>query len=346
MLILVTGGAGYIGSHTCVDLLDHGHDVVIADNYSTGSPEAVDAIRRLSGRRVTAHTVDLRDRNALDHVFAQHEFGAVIHFAAKKSVPESTQIPLEYYDTNLTGTVNLLRAMRDHKVGQLVFSSSCSVYGDAHDGPIGEDAATAPTNPYARSKLVAEQIMADACGADEDLSVIALRYFNPVGAHPSGALGEDPRGVPTNLMPHVTRVAMGWGDRLRVYGSDYPTPDGSAIRDYIHVMDVAEAHRMALEHVSQQTGFGVLNLGTGRGVSVLELVAAFEAECGVSVPYVLAGRRPGDVARLVADPGRAAREWGWRASRDLAAMCRDAWRFQQRRPAGYEPDRADSGPRG
>ena len=346
MLILVTGGAGYIGSHTCLDLLDHGYDVVIVDDHSTGSPEAVDVVRRLSGRRLTAHTVDLRDRSALDGVFDRHDVGTVIHFAARKSVPESTRLPLEYYDTNLTGTINLLRSMRDHKVEQLVFSSSCSVYGDSHDGPISEDARTAPTNPYARSKLAAEQIMADACAADEDLSVIALRYFNPVGAHPSGALGEDPRGEPTNLMPHVTRVAMGWDDRLRVYGSDYPTPDGSAIRDYIHVLDVAEAHRLALEHVAEQTGLTVLNLGTGQGVSVLELVAAFERECEARVPYVLTGRRPGDVARLVADPRMAAREWGWRATRDLAAMCRDAWRFQQRRPAGYEPAQDAFGPAG
>jgi UDP-glucose 4-epimerase len=331
--ILVTGGAGYIGSHTCVELLAHDYDVLVVDNYSNSSPAVIDVVRSLGGDRIAAADVDLRDRHRLDQVFDENKVDAVIHFAAKKSVPESVRIPAEYFDNNVAGTINLLRSMLDHGVEQMVFSSSCSVYGDQYSEPISEGDPPAPANPYARSKLMAEQILADTCATYDELSVLALRYFNPTAAHPSGMLGEDPVGVPGNLMPYLTGVAAGSLDQLTVYGADYPTRDGSAVRDYVHVMDVAEAHRLGLQHAGEGTGMRVLNLGTGLGVSVLEFVAAFERACDVRVPLRIAGRRPGDVASLVADPGLADQEWGWRATRDLRSMCRDAWRFQQRQRA-------------
>lgn len=339
MIVLVTGGAGFIGSHTCADLLEHGHQVVVVDNFSNGSPAAVRAVAGLAGRRIAAYEADVRDLRALGRVFDAHQVGAVIHFAARKSVGESVRIPVDYYDTNVAGTLTLLRCMLDHDVRQLVFSSSCSIYGDEHDEPIAEGDRKEPANPYARSKLMCEQVLADACAAHEDLSVLSLRYFNPVGAHPSGLLGEDPLGEPTNLMPRLTRVALGLLGRLRVFGGDWPTADGTAVRDYIHVMDVAQAHTAGLDHLGGP-GFHALNIGTGTGVSVLELVAAFERSCSVVVPVEMAGRRPGDVASLVADPGLVERAWGWRPTRDLESMCRDAWRFQQRRPAGYSSGQA------
>jgi UDP-glucose 4-epimerase len=336
MVILVTGGAGYIGSHTCADLLDHGFDVVVADDYSNSSPAALDAVCKLTGRPLTRYEVDLRDRNSLDRVFERHQVDAVIHFAAKKAVGESVRIPLDYYDVNVGGTTTLLRSMLDHGVRHLVFSSSCSVYGDQYSEPIAEANPPAPTNPYARSKLICEQILADACAASSGLTVISLRYFNPAGAHPSGRLGEDPLGTPTNLMPCLTGIAVGRLDKLRIFGDDFPTADGSGVRDYIHVADVAQAHRVALDHLGDQPGFRVLNLGTGTGVSVLELVAAFSGICGAAIPFEIVGRRPGDVASLIADASLVRQEWGWRAARDVADMCRDAWRFQQLMPAGYE----------
>jgi len=254
----------------------------------------------------------------------------VIHFAARKSVPESVRKPAEYFQTNLTGTINLVRSMLDHQVGRLVFSSSCSIYGDQYREPISERDLPAPTNPYARSKLICEQVLADACAASEDLSVLALRYFNPAGAHRSGLLGDDPAGAPGNLMPLVTKVAAGLRDKLTIYGTDYGTPDGSAVRDYVHVLDVARAHRIGLQRLHGQAGMRALNVGTGDGASVLELVDTFRRTCGVAVPYEITGRRPGDVASLVADPGLMVRQWGWQPGLGLAAMCRDAWRFQQR----------------
>jgi UDP-glucose 4-epimerase len=298
--ILVTGGAGFIGSHTCLELLGRGHDVVVVDNFSNSSPAALDAVRELAGRPVAAHELDMRDHPALDRVFAEHPIEAVIHFAAKKAVGESMQIPLEYFDINLAGTTNLLRTMHARDVRKLVFSSSCSIYGDQYAAPITEADPPCPTNPYARSKLMCEQILADACARYAELSMIALRYFNPVGGHPSGRLGEDPRGVPGNVMPYMMQVAVGRLDKLTVFGTDYDTPDGS-----------------------------------GTGVSVLQLIAAFQEACGVAVPYEIAGRRPGDAASAVADPSRVEKEWGWRTSRDLRAMCADAWRFQSLHPQGY-----------
>lgn len=335
--VLVTGGAGFIGSHTCVELLDAGNDVVAIDDYSNSHRASLDRVREITGRSLTVHQVDLRDHAGLSEVFDNHPIDAVIHFAAKKAVGESTQIPLEYFDINVGGTTNLMLTMHQHQVSRLVFSSSCSIYGDTDAVPLGESAPANPTNPYALSKWTCEQLLAEACRHLPDLSVIALRYFNPIGAHPSGLLGEDPLGVPNNVMPYLAQIAVGRLTELSVFGDDYPTPDGTAIRDYIHVVDVADAHRVALNHLDDQSGFRVFNLGTGTGVSVLELVAAFSQACGQDIPYRIVGRRAGDVARLIADPARVERAWGWRTRRDLADMCADAWRFQERNPAGY-PD--------
>lgn len=333
--ILVTGGAGFIGSHTCLELLEHGFEVVVVDNHSNSSPRALERVQKLAGRPLTAYEVDIRDRDALGEVFAAHPVEAVIHFAAKKAVGESMQIPLAYYDINVGGTATLLRVMQAHGVRQMVFSSSCSIYGNAVRLPLDEDSPADPTNPYARSKWTCEQMMADACVSNPEFSVIALRYFNPVGAHPSGELGEDPNGVPNNLMPYMAQVAVGRLDEVAVFGADYPTPDGTCVRDYIHVVDLADGHRLAVERLADDIGLRVLNLGAGVGVSVLELVTAFGEVCGTPLPHRIAARRPGDVPELVADPRRVERAWGWRTTRDITAMCADAWRFQQLNPAGY-----------
>lgn len=335
MAILVTGGAGFIGSHTCVELLEHGYEVIVVDDFSNSSPIALDAVRKLAGRALVAHKVDLRDRQALDRVFEQYPIRAVIHFAAKKAVNESMRIPFEYFDVNITGTTNLLRSMLEHEVGKLVFSSSCSIYGARYSEPISEDDPPGPINPYARSKLICEQIMADACAIYNAFTIISLRYFNPVGAHPSGLLGECPRGIPNNVMPYMMQVAAGKLPELQVFGGDYDTSDGSPVRDYIHVMDVAEAHRLAVAHLADQPGMRILNIGAGIGVSVLELVRTFDEACGIRVPYEIVGRRRGDVPTLIADASRVENEWGWRTTRDIRAMCRDAWRFQQLNPDGY-----------
>ncbi|MFF7132265.1 UDP-glucose 4-epimerase [Streptomyces sp. SAI-126] len=336
--VLVTGGAGFIGSHTCVELLTHGYEVVVVDNHVNSSPQALDRIAKTAGRPLTAsYQVDVRDRQALGEVFAAHQVDAVIHFAAHKAVGESVALPVEYYDTNVGGTCALLSVMREHGVHRLVFSSSCSVYGDARTVPLTELSPVAPTNPYARTKLMCEQVLADVCAHLTDMKVLALRYFNPVGAHPDGLLGEDPRGVPNNVMPYVAQVAVGRREQLSVFGDDYPTPDGTGVRDYIHVMDVAEGHRVAVEHLDDDTGMRVFNLGTGVGTSVLELVAAFGEASGRDIPHRIVDRRPGDVAELVADASAVAAAWNWTTTRDLAAMCRDAWRFQELNPHGYAP---------
>ncbi len=340
MSILVTGGAGFIGSHTCAELLDHGYHVVVADDFSNSYQASMSAVRGLTQRELAVHPVDLRDAGALGHVFASHHISAVIHFAAKKSVGESMTIPLDYFDINVSGTIGLLRAMMAHNVRRLVFSSSCSIYGDQYTRPICEDDPPSPVNPYARSKLICEQILEWACAVHPDLSVISLRYFNPAGAHSSGRIGESPRGVPSNVVPYMVRVAAGRIGKLQVFGGDYDTRDGSAIRDYIHVMDVAEAHRLALEHLDDRLGMRALNLGTGTGSSVLELISTFEKTCGVQVPYVTTGRRPGDVTSLVADATLVEKKWGWRPSRDVASIFADSWRFQQLNPEGFD-DRAD-----
>lgn len=335
MSVLVTGGAGFIGSHTCVELLSHGCEVVVIDNYSNSSPGALAAVQKIAGAHVAVREADLRDEKALDEIFSSHEIDAVIHFAAKKSVRESVRMPLEYYGNNIGASISLLNAMIRHGVWKLVFSGSCSIYGGQYSDPITEDCSPGPTNPYAHTKLVSEQIFEDACRRWPELSVVSLRYFNPVGAHPGGEIGEAPKGVPSNIVPYMMQVAVGRLERLQVYGDDYDTPDGTCVRDYIHVMDVAEAHRVAMEHLDDETGMRAFNLGTGMGVSVLQLIAAVEQASDVTIPYEIIGRQPGDVAILIADPTRIEKEWGWRTSRDLGVICRDAWRFHKRYPNGY-----------
>ncbi|MFF8595613.1 UDP-glucose 4-epimerase GalE [Streptomyces sp. NPDC015220] len=344
--VLVTGGAGFIGSHTCVELLDHGYEVVTVDNYVNSSPQALDRVAKIARRPLTAaYDVDVRDRKALSEVFASHPVDAVIHFAAHKAVGESVSLPTEYYDTNVGGTCALLSVMREHRVHRLVFSSSCSVYGDAETVPLTEDSPVAPTNPYACTKLMCEHILQDVCARLSEMKVLALRYFNPVGAHPSGLLGEAPRGIPNNLMPYVAQVAVGRREKLSVFGDDYPTPDGTGVRDYIHVMDVAEGHRVAVEHLDDHTGMQVFNLGTGTGTSVLQLISAFSEVSRRPVPHQVVERRAGDVAALVADASAVATAWRWSTTRDLTAMCRDTWRFQELNPDGYSPDLVHAGPK-
>ena len=335
MRVLVCGGAGYIGSHTCVVLAERGHEVVIADNFCNSSPVVLARIERLTGRAPDARNMDVRDTAALAALFAEQRFDAVIHFAALKAVGESCEQPLAYFDNNISGTISLLRAMRDAGVGRLVFSSSATVYGDPQTVPIDEDAPLSCTNPYGRTKLVMEQLIGDVCAADPELRAISLRYFNPVGAHPSGLIGEAPSGVPNNLMPYICQVATGKRERLQIFGSDWPTVDGTGVRDYIHVMDLASAHAHALEALEDVRGHLPLNLGAGRGVSVLQLLRAFEAASGREIPYRIVDRRAGDVAEVYADPARAERLLGWRAELDVDAMCRDAWRWQSANPDGY-----------
>jgi UDP-glucose 4-epimerase len=347
--VLVTGGAGFIGSHTCVELLAHGYDVVVVDDHRNSSPEALARVEKIAGRPLSgAYRLDVRDRTRLDEVFRTHRVDAVVHFAALKSVRESTDVPLEYYDVNLGALLALLDAMRRHGVDRLVFSSSCSIYGEAQNVPLDESRPARPTNPYARTKWMGEQILADMARAWPDLAVYSLRYFNPAGAHPSGLLGEDPSGVPGNVMPYAMQVAVGRREKLSIFGGDYDTPDGTAVRDYIHVVDVADGHRVALRQLgvapggaraeaAAGPGMHVLNLGTGVGTSVLELVHGIERASGRPVAYEVAERRAGDVTRLVASPDAAERAWGWRTTRDVAAMCADAWRFQEAHPDGYQP---------
>jgi UDP-glucose 4-epimerase len=339
--VLVTGGAGFIGSHICAALLDLGRELVVVDDYSNSTPQVFERIRRITGRRIAAaYPLDIRDQRSLAAVFDRHRVDAVVHLAARKAVPESTRMPVEYYDTNVGGTTNLLRTMREHGVHQLVFSSSCSIYGAAGGGPLDEATPARPTNPYAASKWVCEQILADVCQRCPEFTVIGLRYFNPVGAHPGGLLGEDPRGA-RNLMPALAQVAIGRRECIDVFGDDYATADGTAVRDYVHVVDTAEAHRIALDRLADGPGMRVYNVGAGTGRSVLEVIAAFGDACGRPIPYRIVPRRPGDVAELVADTTAVARAWGWQPARDLADICRDAWRFQQLNPGGYARPRLD-----
>lgn len=335
MRILVTGGAGYIGSHTCVELLSDGHEVVVIDNLSNSSERALDRVRDISGRDLEFHHADLRDAAALEHVFAGQPFDAVIHFAGLKAVGESVEKPLLYYENNITGTLALLEAMKGVGLRHLVFSSSATVYGDPATVPIREDFPLSASNPYGRTKLFIEEILRDLQRAEPQWDIVLLRYFNPVGAHASGLIGEDPAGIPNNLMPFVSQVAVGKLECLNVWGNDYPTPDGTGVRDYIHVVDLARGHLAALQ--SRQTG-GVrtYNLGSGRGYSVMEMIGAFERASGRRIKYRNAPRRPGDVASCYADPSLAHAELGWSARLDLDAMCRDAWNWQSRNPQGYQ----------
>ena len=333
---LVTGGAGYIGSHTCVELLAAGQEVVVVDDLSNASPEALRRVEELSGRSLRAFVQgDVRNAELLAQVFATHEVDAVIHFAASKAVGESVAQPLAYYDNNLGGLITLLQVMQVAGCRRMVFSSSATVYGDPARVPIDEGFPTTATNPYGWTKLMGEQILRDLAASDERWKVILLRYFNPVGAHASGRIGEDPDGLPNNLMPYVSQVAVGKLPRLRVFGDDYPTPDGTGVRDYIHVVDLALGHLKALECIDALPGVTTLNLGTGRGYSVLEMLRAFEAACGRVVPFEVVARRAGDIAACWADPALAQQILGWRAERDLVTMCADAWRWQSRNPQGY-----------
>ena len=334
--VLVTGGAGYIGSHACVVLIEAGYRVVVLDNLQVGNAEALARVEQITGQAPDFIRGDIRDRQCLDDLFGEYTINAVMHFAGLKAVGESVNMPLDYYDNNVSGTLNLLRAMEDNWVRCLVFSSSATVYGDPASVPIREDFPTSATNPYGRSKLMVEEILADWMIANPDWSVCRLRYFNPVGAHPSGLIGEDPQGTPNNLMPYVAQVAVGRQDKLYVFGDDYPTPDGTGVRDYLHVMDLVEGHVKTLERIYQQVGLETINLGTGRGVSVLDMVAAFEQACGKKIPYEVVGRRPGDIAECWADPGRAKELLGWEATRGLQDMCEDAWRWQSKNPRGFD----------
>lgn len=335
-MILVTGGAGYIGSHTVVELLAAGHELLILDNFSNSSPKVLDRIQQISGRRPPLVEGDIRDQQLLARLFAEHSLQAVIHFAGLKAVGESVEQPLRYYDNNVVGSLHLFEAMAAAGLFNLVFSSSATVYGDPHTVPIDESFPLQATNPYGRSKLIIEDMLRDIGRADPRWRVALLRYFNPVGAHASGLIGEDPRGIPNNLMPYVSQVAVGRRDELSIFGGDYATPDGTGVRDYIHVVDLARGHLAALNRLDQLAGVIPLNLGTGRGYSVLEVVAAFERASGRPVPYCVVDRRPGDVAACYADPQRARELLGWGAERDLATMCADTWRWQSMNPLGFD----------
>jgi len=328
MKILVTGGLGYIGSHTCVELLAEGHDIVVYDNLSNAQLAVQQRVERIAGRGFPVVQADIRDRAALRAVFREHAIGAVIHFAGLKAVGESVSQPLAYYDNNVAGSLVLFETMAEAGVRTLVFSSSATVYGDPASVPITEDFPLSATNPYGRSKLMIEDMLRDLCHAEPQWRVALLRYFNPVGAHESGLIGETPNGVPNNLLPYVAQVAAGQRAQLAVHGNDYPTPDGTGVRDYIHVTDLALGHVRTLARLAQGPGLLTYNLGTGRGYSVLEMVRAFAAASGRPVPYQIGPRRPGDVAQCYADPTRAERELGWKAERAIDQMCRDAWRYQ------------------
>ena len=337
MKILVTGGAGYIGSHTTLELLKAGHDVVVVDNLCNSSEESLRRVAELVGKAPKFYNLDIRDEAALDKVVsAENPFDATIHFAALKAVGESTQIPLKYYENNLGGTFTLLKVLSAHNCKNIVFSSSATVYGQPQSVPIREDFPTPGcTNPYGWTKLMMEQVFRDVQKADPEWNTILLRYFNPIGAHESGRIGEDPAGIPNNLLPYVAQVAVGRLKELNVFGNDYPTPDGTGIRDYIHVVDLAIGHLRAIEKLAEKPGFKIYNLGTGNGYSVLQIVRAFEAASGRKVPYVIKPRRPGDIAECWADPSLAAKELNWKAERGIEKMCEDLWRWQSQNPYGF-----------
>jgi UDP-glucose 4-epimerase len=333
--VLVTGGAGYIGSHTVIALCQSGFDVVIVDNFRNSKPAAVAAIEAIVGRSLPCHRLDIRDEAAMVRLFTQRPFDAVLHFAGLKAVGESVAMPVDYYDTNVHGTLSLLKAMQAAGCRRMVFSSSCTVYGEPQRVPIDESHSIGPTNPYGHSKAMAEQILRDLAMTDSGWKMALLRYFNPVGAHESGTIGEDPNGIPNNLLPFISQVAVGRLQRLKVFGDDYDTVDGTGVRDYIHVMDLAHGHVAALRHLDQIGGGSrAINLGTGRGCSVLEMVRQFEKASGREIPFEIVARRQGDVARVFADTARAQRELEWRAAYDIERMCVDAWRWQSMNPSG------------
>ena len=338
MSILVSGGAGYIGSHTCVELIQAGHDIVVVDNFVNSCPEAIHRVEQITGTTIPFVEADLCDAAAVEQIFNQYpDIDSVIHFAGLKAVGESVAKPLEYYTNNLTSTLVLLNAMRAHNVKNFVFSSSATVYGDPATVPIREDFPTGgTTNPYGTTKLFIEKILMDYCKADPTLNVALLRYFNPIGAHESGLIGEDPNGIPNNLVPYIAQVAVGKLEKLHVFGGDYPTPDGTGVRDYIHVVDLARGHVAAIEKVSQNCGLFVCNLGTGKGYSVLDILHAYEKACGRELPYVMDPRRPGDIAACYADPQKAWEEMGWKAQHGIEEMCASSWKWQSQNPNGYK----------
>jgi len=334
--ILLTGGAGFIGSHTCVELISAGHDAVIVDNYVNSSPESVRRIEKIVGRSVPVYEADVCDKDAMTRIFDENNFDAVIHFAGLKAVGESVSQPMRYYRNNLDSTLTLMEVMQAHNVKRLVFSSSATVYGNQDTVPYREDMPSVGcTNPYGWTKFMIEKILEGQCTADPEWSVVLLRYFNPIGAHASGLIGEDPAGLPNNLMPYIAKVAVGELDHLNVFGNDYPTPDGTGVRDYIHVVDLAKGHVKACDFAAGRTGCEIINLGTGTGYSVLDLVNAFERVNGVKIPYVIAPRRPGDIATCYSDPTKAEKLLGWKAEKNLDDMCRDTYHFQSLNPKGY-----------
>lgn len=335
MNILITGGAGYIGSHTIIELLKNGHQVVVVDNLTNSSQESLRRVEKITGQKILFYQIDVRDEDALEKVFASNKFDAVIHFAGLKAVGESVKKPIEYYRNNIDSTLSLMEAMKKHDVKKIVFSSSATVYGTPSELPLKETSqiGIGITNPYGRTKYMIEEILRDLSTADNSFAVTILRYFNPIGAHESGLIGEDPNDIPNNLMPYIAQVAVGKLEKINVFGNDYDTPDGTGIRDYIHVVDLAKGHVAALQHI--QPGATVYNLGTGKGTSVLELIAAFSKACGKDLPYQIVGRRDGDIASLYAEAEKAANELGWRATKTIDEACADSWRWQSNNPNGY-----------
>ncbi|MEX0609134.1 MAG: UDP-glucose 4-epimerase GalE [Balneolaceae bacterium] len=336
MNVLVTGGAGFIGSHTVLELLKEGHEVIVVDNLANSSEESLERVKKITGKSLTFYNLDLLDKPALAKVFASHSIQSVVHFAGYKAVGESVAKPMMYYDNNINSTLNLCALMKEHNVKNIVFSSSATVYGNPETSPITEDFPLFATNPYGRTKLFIEYILKDLHISDDSWNIALLRYFNPVGAHESGLIGEDPNDIPNNLMPYVSQVAVGKLQELSVFGDDYPTPDGTGVRDYIHVVDLAIGHSKALEKLNSNPGVVVYNLGTGKGSSVLDMVKAFERASGKKIPYKIAPRRPGDAAACFADTSKAEKELGWRATRGIEEMCRDTWNWQSKNPNGYE----------
>ena len=335
MKILVTGGAGYIGSHTCVELLNSGYEIVVLDNLDNSSEKSLERVKELTGKDFPFYKVDLLDYEATEKVFSEHKFDSVIHFAGLKAVGESTKIPIRYYHNNITGTLNLVDIMQKYGVFNIVFSSSATVYGMPETVPITEDFPTSTTNPYGSTKLMIERILSDVYASENRWSVTLLRYFNPIGAHKSGRIGEDPKGIPNNLLPYVAQVAVGKLEKIHVYGNDYPTHDGTGVRDYIHVVDLALGHLKAIEKKTGEAGVHIYNLGTGHGYSVLDVIKAFEKACGKELPYQIDPRRPGDIAECFANPDKAKRELDWAASRGIEEMCEDSWRWQSHNPNGF-----------
>jgi UDP-glucose 4-epimerase len=336
MAVLLTGGAGYIGSHTCIEFLEAGYEVVILDNLYNSNEIVIKRITEITGKKPIFIEGDILDKKILDKVFTEYKIDAVIHFAGLKAVGESVQKPLFYYENNVTGTINLCQAMKKHKIKTLVFSSSATVYGDPASVPINENFPVgATTNPYGRSKFIIEEILKDLFISDKDWKIALLRYFNPVGAHKSGKIGEDPNDIPNNLMPFITQVAVGKREKLSVFGNDYPTPDGTGVRDYIHVLDLATGHLKALKKISDNPGLNIWNLGTGKGYSVLEVVKAFEKASGQRIPYQITSRRAGDIAECYADPTKALKDLDWKAKYGIEEMCSDSWNWQQKNPNGY-----------